>query len=107
MDLDQLNGRYLRLKDELASAYAQQPWPTGRIDRLAEEIAQTERAIAAIEASTPQESADESGADLAKEISSPAPTASPSVGKPASRTPSVARNRLTPFGTRLPQSARE
>ena len=105
IDLDQLNGRYQRLKDELASAYAQQPWPTGRIDRLAEEIAQTELAIALIEAPTSAASTDGSIANLADQISAPSP--SPAAAKPTARTPSVPRNRLTPFGTRVPQAARE
>jgi hypothetical protein len=47
MDLDQLMGRYFRLKQELAIAYKAQPWHSGRIDRLADELAATEREIAA------------------------------------------------------------
>ncbi|MGK2899504.1 MAG: hypothetical protein ACSLE9_12595 [Burkholderiaceae bacterium] len=47
MDLDQLMGRYFRLKQELSIAYKTQPWHSGRIDRLADEIAATEREIAA------------------------------------------------------------
>ncbi len=80
MDLDQMNGRFQRLKDELAHAYAQEPWPTGRIDRLIEEISATELAIAAI---------------------------APEVPRTTTRTPSVARNRLTPFGAPAPHPAGE
>jgi hypothetical protein len=47
MDLEQLMGRYFRLKQELAIAYKAQPWHSGRIDRLADELAATEREIAA------------------------------------------------------------
>ena len=107
MDLDQLNGRYLRLKDELASAYAQQPFPAGRIDRLAEEIAQTELEIVAVEAQTSAASADVATGNLPAGIPAPAPTAAPAAGKPISRTPSVERNRLTPFGRRVEQAAGE
>ena len=46
MTLDQLMGRYFRLQQELSIAYAQQPWHSGRIDRLANELADTERQIA-------------------------------------------------------------
>lgn len=47
MDLDQLMGRYFRLKQELSIAYRSQPWHSGKIDRLADELAATEREIAA------------------------------------------------------------
>ena len=82
MDLDQLNGRFQRLKDELAHAYAQEPWPTGRIDRLIEEISAAELAIAAVASRAP---------------ATAGPSAVPT-SKSTSRTPSVPRNRLTPFG---------
>ena len=49
MDLEQLMGRYFRLKQELAIAYKAQPWQTGRIDRLADELSATEREIAALQ----------------------------------------------------------
>ena len=48
MDLEQLMGRYFRLKQELAIAYKAQPWQSGRIDRLADELAATEREIVAL-----------------------------------------------------------
>ena len=76
MDLEQLTGRYHRLKDELAVAYGQQPWPAGRIDRLAQEIAEAEKALVA------------------------GKTKSPSPASTSSRTAQVARNRMTPFGQR-------
>lgn len=47
MTLDQLMGRYFRLKQELEIAYAQKPWHGTLIDRLANEISQTEHQIAA------------------------------------------------------------
>jgi hypothetical protein len=46
MDLEQLMGRYFRLKQELSIAYRAQPWHSGRIDRLADDLAATEREIA-------------------------------------------------------------
>ena len=46
MTLDQLMGRYFRLQQELSIAYAAQPWHSARIDRLANELAETERLIA-------------------------------------------------------------
>jgi hypothetical protein len=47
MNLEQLMGRYFRLKQELAIAYQALPWQSWRIDRLANELANTEREIAA------------------------------------------------------------
>ena len=52
MNLEQLIGRYLRLKEELGIAYSAVPWNVRRIDRLAREIAATEHAIRALRAST-------------------------------------------------------
>jgi hypothetical protein len=49
MDLEQLMGRYYRLKQELSLAYKLQPWHSGRIDRLADELTATEREIAALQ----------------------------------------------------------
>lgn len=49
MEMDQLMGRYLRLKQELAIAYKAQPWHSGRISRLANDIARAETEIAALE----------------------------------------------------------
>ncbi len=50
MTLDQLMGRYFRLKQELAIAYSQMPWHVARIDRLAGDLSETERAIASRQA---------------------------------------------------------
>lgn len=47
MYLEQLMGRYYRLRQELAVAYREQPWHGARIDRLADDLAATEREIAA------------------------------------------------------------
>ena len=47
MTLEQLTGRYWRLRQELAAAYEAQPWHSGQIDRLVDQIAETERAIGA------------------------------------------------------------
>ena len=47
MNIEQLTGRYFRLRQELADAYASVPWNTGHIDRLANELAATEREMAA------------------------------------------------------------
>ena len=47
MELEQLMGRYFRLKQELSLAYKAQPWHSARIDRLADDLAATEREIAA------------------------------------------------------------
>lgn len=46
MDSEQLLGRYARLRDELAQAYAAPTRRMGRIERLVEELADTERALA-------------------------------------------------------------
>jgi hypothetical protein len=55
MDLEQLIGRHFRLQQELGIAYSAVPWQTGRIDRLTNELAATEREIAAREASSLRE----------------------------------------------------
>ena len=49
MDLEQLMGRYFRLKQELSIAYRAQPWHSAKIDRLADDLAATEREIAALQ----------------------------------------------------------
>jgi hypothetical protein len=54
MDLVQLTGRCFRLKQELAVAYSEVPWHTGRIDRLTHDLAATEREIADLQALNPQ-----------------------------------------------------
>ncbi len=47
MHLDQLIQRHFQLRQELTIAYKATPWQTGRIDRLADEIARTESQIVA------------------------------------------------------------
>jgi hypothetical protein len=59
MNLEQLIGRYLRLKEELGAAYSMVPWNVRRIDRLAREITATEHAIRALRASNQQAAAQE------------------------------------------------
>ena len=46
MYLEQLMGRYDRLKRELSLAYREQPWHGPRIDRLVGDLSATEREIA-------------------------------------------------------------
>ena len=48
MNLEQLLSRHFRLTQELATAYRTQPWPTAHIDRLADDLAATEREIVAV-----------------------------------------------------------
>ena len=50
MELEPLMGRYFRLKQELSIAYRSRPWQSGRIDRLANDLAAAERQIGAIQA---------------------------------------------------------
>ena len=47
MIVNQLTGRYFRLRNELAAAYGSVPWNTGHIDRLTGELAAIEREMAA------------------------------------------------------------
>lgn len=49
MYLEQLTGRYYRLKQELAQAYREHPWRSAHVDRLADDLAATEREIAALQ----------------------------------------------------------
>jgi hypothetical protein len=51
MNLEQLTGRYRRLKQELSVAFNAQPWQSGLIDRLTNDLATTERDIAALHSS--------------------------------------------------------
>ena len=49
MTNDQLSGKYTRLRNELEKAYAEPVWNIGRggrIDRIANELAEIERALA-------------------------------------------------------------
>ncbi len=43
MTPEQLTGKHARLRQELAEAYSESAWRAGRIDRIADELAQTER----------------------------------------------------------------
>jgi hypothetical protein len=53
MELEPLMGRYFRLKQELSIAYRARPWLGSRIDRLADDLAATEREIGALQAARP------------------------------------------------------
>ena len=46
MNIDQLTGRYFRLRQELAVAEASVPRNTGLVDRLAHDLVATEREMA-------------------------------------------------------------
>ena len=46
MTIEQLMGRYLRLRQDLEIAYNARPWQSARVDRLANDIARTERELA-------------------------------------------------------------
>ena len=52
----QLMGRYRRLQKELSVAYSMVPWQMGWINRLANDLAMTEREIAALETIDEQQS---------------------------------------------------
>ena len=51
MNLELLTKRHFRLTQELAVEYRARPWVTSRIDRIANDIAATERAIAELHSS--------------------------------------------------------
>jgi hypothetical protein len=53
MELMQLTGKHLRLQWELEAAYSKLPWETARIDRLTNDLAVTERQIAALRSGDP------------------------------------------------------
>lgn len=52
MQLEPLMGRYFRLRQELSIAYRVRPWLGSRIDRLADDLAATEREIGALQAAS-------------------------------------------------------
>lgn len=52
MELEPLMGRYFRLRQELSIAYRARPWLGNRIDRLADDLAATEREIGALQAAS-------------------------------------------------------
>ena len=82
MDLEQLTGRLRRLREELDAARDDAPSGPALVDRLVQEIAQTEQAIAA---------------------RSPTPRTTPEnvLVRPELRRTPVLRQRMTPFGPRL------
>ena len=45
MEVDQLSGHYVRLKQELATAYGASAWRDGHIDRLVNELATVEHKL--------------------------------------------------------------
>ena len=47
VEFDQLTGRYIRLKQELAAAYSARPRRDDHIDRLADDLASIERQLSA------------------------------------------------------------
>jgi hypothetical protein len=49
MNIQQLVGRYLRLKQDLEIAYKAQPWQSAHINRLANDISRTELELASRE----------------------------------------------------------
>jgi hypothetical protein len=53
MQLIQLMGQHLRLQWELEAAYSSLPWQTECIDRLANELAATERELATLRSAPP------------------------------------------------------
>ncbi|CAN7432411.1 hypothetical protein [Rhizobacter sp. LjRoot28] len=48
MGFNELNGKYRQLRYELEEAYSAPAWNRPRIDRIADELAATERALASI-----------------------------------------------------------
>jgi len=46
MSVDQLFGKYQRLKKDLSAAYSQPQWNAPLVDRLVQEIGQVEQALA-------------------------------------------------------------
>jgi len=46
MELEELNGRYQHLRTELDAAYAAPVWDSNRINRITEEMAPVELALA-------------------------------------------------------------
>ncbi|HEX2012194.1 MAG TPA: hypothetical protein VJN44_14765 [Roseateles sp.] len=47
MELDLLMKRYASLRQKLAMAYEERPWESSRIDQIADDLAETEKALAA------------------------------------------------------------
>ncbi len=51
MELEELNGKYRRLRSELDAAYSAAVWDSNRINRITEEMAPVELALASFERS--------------------------------------------------------
>lgn len=49
MELEELNGRYRDLRSALDAAYAEPVWDSNRINRITEELAPVELALASFE----------------------------------------------------------
>ena len=49
MELEELNGKYAHLRSELDAAYAAPVWDSNRINRITEEMAPVELALASLE----------------------------------------------------------
>jgi hypothetical protein len=49
MGYAELNGKYQRLRSELDAAYARPVWNSSRIDEIAEQMAELERALASVQ----------------------------------------------------------
>ena len=49
MQLEELNGKYQHLRDELDAAYAAPVWDSNRIDRIAAEMIPVELALASFQ----------------------------------------------------------
>ena len=58
MELEELNGRYRHLRTELDAAYAAPVWDSNRINRITEEMAPVELALASIKSERSIESGD-------------------------------------------------
>jgi hypothetical protein len=60
VDLNELQGKYARLRQELEEAYSAPFWNLGKIDRLTQDIASTELALAGNHQFRPQDWAPQS-----------------------------------------------
>lgn len=55
MQLDELKGRYARLRSELDKAYAATVWDSNHINRITDEIVPVEYALASLQSGTTNE----------------------------------------------------
>lgn len=53
METDLLMNRYSALRHELSVAYQELPWQGSRIDQIADDLAETERALTAVHGRVP------------------------------------------------------